>query len=168
MQSKGMLKILYLALVVMIISIIFIYYKNISYHFLRGLYSNTDQTQEKMTQMSGASDINAGNRKLTLTPGESSGSEHVICDNLSNVSISHMRAVSAQWQQIRENVTCHIYSAFWETRMPLREVRVIGMSHPDLMADEIWCQLWYKGQSHPLTVKAIKIERCIHSGKCRK
>ena len=73
-----------------------------------------------------------------------------------------MRAGSAQLQQVKDNVTCHFYSAFWETRRTLKEVRVIGMSHLDLRSEEIWCQLWYEGQGHPLTVKAIKL---IH--KCK-
>ena len=141
--------------------IISIYYKYISYHFLGESFSNTYQQPVKMTQLFGASGINTGNINLILRPGDISGSEHLICGNLSHVSISHMRAVSAQWQQVKENVTCHFYSAFWETRMPLQEVRVIGMSHLDLMSDEIWCQLWYEGQGQPLTVKAIKLKlRC--------
>ena len=159
MNTKSKLKILYLALVVMIISILS-YYNHVSYHFLGesfSMFSNTHQKSAKMTYISGASHIITGNGNIALSSGNVSGSEHVICDNLSHVSISHMRAVSAQWQQIKDNVTCHFYSAFWETRMPLQEVRVIGMSHLDLMADDIWCQLWYEGQGHPLTVKAIKL-----------
>ena len=71
-----------------------------------------------------------------------------------------MRAVSAQWQQIKENVTCYFYSAFWETRMSLQEVRVIGMSHLDLTTVEMWCQFWYEGQGYPLIFKAILIHGC--------
>ena len=163
MQSQRKLKILFLVLVVMIISI---YYKYTSYHILGEFFSNMHQQPVKMTQMFGASCNNTRNRNLTSSPGDVSGCEHVVCGNLSHVSISHMRAVSAQWQQVKENVTCHFYSAFWETRMPLQEVRVIGMSHRDLMADEIWCQLWYEGQGHPLTVKAIKFHKC-RPNKCK-
>ena len=163
MQSKSKLKILLLALVVLIISI---YYKYISCHVWGESFSKTHQQPVKMTNLFGASCNNTKNRNLTSSPGDISGYEHVVCGNLSHVSISHMRAVSAQWQQVKENVTCHFYSAFWETRMPLQEVRVIGMSHRDLIEDEIWCQLWYEGQGHPLTVKAIKLHKC-RPNKCK-
>ena len=47
--------------------------------------------------------------------------------------------------------------------MSLKEVRVIGMSHLDLITHDIWCQLWYEIQGHPLIVKAVKIHRCPES-----
>ena len=139
--------------------------KYIGYQYLREMFKNKHQQPVNMTHLPGTSHIIKMNRNVTLSPGDISGSEHVICDNLSHVSISHMRAASAQWQQVKENVTCHLYSAFWETRMTLQEVRVIGMSHLNLMADEIWCQIWYEVQGHPLSVKAVKIDRCT---KCTK
>ena len=103
-----------MALVVMVACIMYI-----SYQYLRESFSSAYQQPMEMTQMSGASHI-------------ISRSEHVICDNLSHVSISYMRAVSAQWQQLKENVTCYFYSAFWETRITLQEVRVIGINHLDV------------------------------------
>ena len=156
MKTKSKLNTLCLALVVMLISIL-VYY---NYDCLGESFENTRQQIVKITQRSSANHIITRIRNLAISSGDVLGSESVICNNLSCQSISHMRAVSAQWQHIKNNVTCHFYSAFWETRMPLQEVRVIGMSHLDLMADDIWCQLWYEGQGHPLTVKAIKLHIC--------
>ena len=108
-----------------------------------------------MTQISGTSNI-TGNSNLGYVPG----SEHVICNNLSRVSISHMRAASAQWQQIKDDFEGYVYSAFWETRRAFREVRVIGMVHIRLTKQAIWCNLWYEGEDHPQIIKAVKIHGC--------
>ena len=132
------------------------------------IYLNSQYLQENIRKMyqrpvemapkSKTSHIGTEDRNLlSIKPDNISGSEHVLCDNLSNASISRMRAVSAQWQQIKDNSSWHVYSAFWETRMTLKEIRVIGMSLLNLMADEIWCQLWYEGQGQPLSLKATKL-----------
>ena len=79
----------------------------------------------------------------------------MICRNLSLDSISHMRAESAKWQPLKTNVTCHFYSAFWETRpLGYNEVRVIGMAQRKDF-DDIWCHLWFEKQCQPTTRRAI-------------
>ena len=152
-MSHRKISIFFSALVVLSLCII--------YHSSRYLgenFSRMYQHPVEMAPKSKTSHIVTENRNILLIkPDNISGSEHVICDNLSNVSISRMRAVSAQWQQIKDNSSWHVYSAFWETRMTLKEVRVIGMSHLNLTVDGIWCQLWYEGQGHPLSLKAIKL-----------
>ena len=172
MKSKRYLKYLLLALVALITyklcayMPLYLHNKTAKIMFEYNSYRNSGEKFEnryhqpvEMTQTSGPSHKVTSNTSPPSTPGDVSGSKQVICDNLSHVSISHMRAVSAQWQQIEENVTCYFYSAFWETRMTLKEVRVLGMIHPSLL-DAIWCQLWYEGQRHPEIVKAITIYRC--------
>ena len=89
-----------------------------------------------------------------------------ICRNLSLDSISHMRAESAKWQPLKTNVSCHFYSAFWETRQPtVNEVRVIGMAQKEKIHD-VWCHLWFEKQCHPTTTKAMRRKQtCSRCGK---
>ena len=89
-----------------------------------------------------------------------------ICRNLSLDSISHMRTESAKWQPLKTNVTCHFYSAFWETRpLGYNEVRVIGMAQREDF-DDVWCYLWFEKQCHPTTIKAmLKKQTCSRCAK---
>ena len=89
----------------------------------------------------------------------STGAGHVTCDNLSLSSISHMRPASAKWQHVKfTNGEAYFYSAFWETRFVLKQVRLIGM-FPKQFSEKLWCHLWYEGQCYAETIRATKRAR---------
>ena len=93
-----------------------------------------------------------------LSPDGCTDHHRATCEHLTLTSISHMRPASAQWQQLKHNVKCHFYSAFWETRTGRHEVRVIGLVQKVGLID-VWCQLWYQDQCAPETTKARRLVR---------
>ena len=106
------------------------------------------------------SDRNTGfSEGTSLSPTYGCTDRHdATCKHLTLTSISHMRPASAEWQQLKHNVTCHFYSAFWETRTERPEVRVIGLVQKVGLID-VWCHLWYQDQCTADTVKALRLVR---------